>query len=374
MLLDEVSKLLVELRLPTALAITPDNLEAEKSKFLASSIYSPQFKYVKRPNQNEKIFSELKSLVRVSDVDPRISEFYIQLISDKKDADDLMDSIGQNEAFTVMSKRHYKVPTEKLFRNACLVLKRKVKKYQLAEDRGSKENLHFDQIKKAIEIVLAELGLTEWGVKESMNIAKNGLKTGTKGKTIFLDRNIEKTPFLVKKSIVHEVGTHVLRSHNGALSGVPALYNANVKSYLDIEEGLAMYNEEMMGVLDYQNLMKRALMVYGVYVGEKLSFRNLYEVLRGFTKPLDAFDVAYRLKRGLGDTNQPGIYSKDVSYFRGFRRVRQAIEKDQSLYAKLYAGKIDLKKVSWVDEGLIPSAQIVPTKELLEKALVKAGL
>ena len=40
---------------------------------------------------------------------------------------------------------------------------------------------------------------------------------------------------------------------------------------------------------------------------------------------------------GLGDTSKPGIYSKDVVYYRGFRRVRKRLAEDPTAFAKLYA-------------------------------------
>ncbi|OGC44127.1 hypothetical protein A3J98_02265 [candidate division WS6 bacterium RIFOXYC1_FULL_33_10] len=94
----------------------------------------------------------------------------------------------------------------------------------------------------------------------------------------------------------------------------------------------------------------------------------------GVLPPKSAFSVTYRVKRGLGDTSYPGIYCKDIVYFRGFRKVKKQLEKDKSLYEKLYAGKIDFKQCEWVDDGLIPKAGIVPSKELWKGIFKKAGI
>ena len=73
------------------------------------------------------------------------------------------------------------------------------------------------------------------------------------------------------------------------------------------------------------------------------------------------------VKRGLGDTSFPGIFAKDVIYFRGFRRVRKKLLDDVSLYKKLYAGKIGFQQVKWVDEGLIKMPTLLPKKEVFDK-------
>lgn len=374
MTLNEVSEILRGLRIPTSLTITPINLEEEKKKFFDSDTYNPQFKYFVRKNNNNNVLWELSKLEKVVGVDKRISDFYIQLISDKKMSSEYLKYTGNNEMFSKYTKEYFGMPSYKLFTNACLVLKGKNKGYNISEKIKGERVLSPTEVKQALENTLKELGLNDWIVKESINIPKNGIRTAPKDKKISFDKNIERSKSLLKKSIIHEIGTHVLRSYNGSLSGVPALYNTNVRSYLEIEEGLAMYNEESMGVLSLDSLRHRALMVYAIYVGENMSFRTLYNVLRGFCKPIEAFDITYRVKRGLSDTSKPGIYPKDMVYFKGFRKVRKRLEKNQSLYAKLYAGKIDLDMVKLVDDGIINKPSIVPSKEMFDSIFQKIGL
>ncbi len=199
------------------------------------------------------------------------------------------------------------------------------------------------------------------------------MKVGVKTKEKLMDGNIQKTALEIKKTIVHEVGTHVLRSYNGALSGFPALAKPNINEYLDVEEGLAMWNEEYMGYLKDKDLKERAGIVYAIYVGKDLTFRQLYNVMLGFYPRKTAFNLVYRVKRGLGDTSQPGIYAKDVVYFRGFRRIRKRLAGDIGLYAKLYAGKIGYKQVGWVDDGLIKEAKSFLLEKCLTLHLKKQG-
>ena len=374
--LDEVTELLQQLQIPLSLVFTPTNLKEEKKKFFNSDSYEPIFDYRVVKNRNEDIFRELANVKLISDVDPRISDFYINLIESKKLASDLMHSVGNNDLVTELSLKKYRAPSATLFRNSARVLRGKLDKYDVRInkkiDRGDK--LNYEQIEKVFNVAFETLGLDGWSVAASKNISKNGIKVGIKRKQILVDSNIIKSEFKLKKTLVHEVGTHVLRSINGFETGFPALGNANLSSYLDIEEGLATWNEESMGYLTDRWLKKKAGMVWAIYLGEDLSFRKVYDALSGTFLKYSSWDIAYRVKRGLGDTSYPGIYGKDVVYFRGFRKVKRILEKDPTMYEKLYAGKIDIKRTRWVEEGLLPKARVVPSKEMWQEIFKKAGI
>jgi hypothetical protein len=374
--LQEVTELLQELRIPISLVFTPINLKEEKKNFFESDTYEPYFEYRVVNNKNNKIFRRLSSLKRISDVDPRISDFYIKLIEDKKLASDLMHSVGNNELVTELSLRKYRAPSAKLFRNSARVLRGKLDKYDVKInnklDRG--EKLNYKQIEKVFDITFDMLGLEDWEIAPSKNINKNAIKIGIKGKKVYVDPNIKRSEYKIKKLLIHEIGTHVLRSYNGFKTGFPAFGNANVSSYLDIEEGLATWNEESMGYLTDKWLKIKAGMTWAIYLGERLSFRQLYNAISGNFLKYSSWDIVYRVKRGLGDTSYPGIYGKDVVYFRGFRKVKRLLEKDPTLYEKFYAGKIDYRRTKWVDEGLLPRPKVVPSKRLWEEIFKKAGL
>ena len=376
MKLVEVSNLLDGLKIPISLVFTPINLDVEKKKFFASDSYEPQFIYRVVKNKNNEIFKNLASLKEISDVDPRISDFYINLIQSKKDSSDLMHSVGDNELVTDLSYKKYSRPSGKLFRNSARVLRGKVDTYKIVDVKKTKSEdmLRYDDIKDVLYFVFEKLGLEGWSVEKSMNIAKNGAKVGIKRKQILLDPNIERSKFKLRKTIIHEVGTHVLRSVNGANSGFEALSKANLSSYLDVEEGLATWNESDMNLLTLKWLKKKAALTWAIYIGEELTFRELYNSLLGVLPKFSAFDTAYRVKRGLGDTSYSGIYAKDIVYFRGFKKVSRKLAEDPAIYEKLYAGKIDFNQCQWVDEGLIPKAQIVPSKEMWKDIFKECGI
>jgi len=376
MKVEEVTKLLGELKIPIALVFTPINLNSEKKKFFDSDTYEPQFQYRIVKNKNREIFRELSSVKEISDVDPRISNFYIELIDSKREASDLMHSVGNNEAVTDISVARYGKPSAKLFRNSARILRGKYGRYNLAKEDNEKdpEMLGYDRIVSVFDVVFKELGLEGWSVNKSLNIAKNGVKVGVKRKEVLVDGNISKSKFQLRKTLIHEVGTHALRSYYGLKSGFEAISKPNLASYLDIEEGLASWNENNMGLLPEKSLRNKAGLTWAIYIGEELSFRQLYNVLLGNFSKLGAFDIAYRVKRGLSDTSYPGIYAKDVVYFRGFRKVIKKLEEDPNLYQKLYSGKISFKQCEWVEEGLIPKASKIPTKNDWMEIFRKAGI
>jgi len=376
MSLAEVTSLLGSLRIPTALVFTPTNLESEKKKFFSSDTYNPVFEYRIVKNNNAEILKKLSKVKEIGDIDPRISDFYIQLIDSKREANDLMYAVGDNESITDISVHRYGKPGDQLFRNAARVLRGKMDSYNVVKSDSVKKNdlLHHDEIVRIFNTTFEELGLEGWSVNDSINIAKNGVKVGVKKKEILVDPNIERTKFKLRKTLVHEVGTHALRAYNGLRSGIDAFSNANLPEYLDVEEGLATWNENNMGLLTDKWLKKKAALTWAIYLGEDLSFRELYNVLLAVLPKYSAFDITYRVKRGLGDTHDRGIYSKDIAYFRGFRKVKKKLEENPRLYNQLYAGKITFKQCEWVEDGLLPAPTNVPTKEKWLEIFKKAGI
>ncbi len=376
MSLAEVTSLLGSLRIPTALVFTPTNLESEKKKFFSSDTYNPVFEYRIVKNNNAEILKKLSKVKEIGDIDPRISDFYIQLIDSKREANDLMYAVGDNESITDISVNRYGKPGDQLFRNAARVLRGKMDSYNVVKSDSVRKNdiLNHDEIVRIFNTTFEELGLEGWSVNDSINIAKNGVKVGVKKKEILVDPNIERTRFKLRKTLVHEVGTHALRAYNGLRCGIDALSNANLPEYLDIEEGLATWNESNMGLLTDKWLKKKAALTWAIYLGEDLSFRELYNVLLAVLPKYSAFDITYRVKRGLGDTHDRGIYSKDIAYFRGFRKVKKKLEENPRLYNQLYAGKITFKQCEWVEDGLLPAPTNVPTKEKWLDIFKKTGI
>lgn len=375
MTLGEVSELLGWMRTPTAMVFTPINLREERRKFFESNTYNPQFRYNIVKNSNDRIADTLKDVKSIIDVDPRLSEFYLELIKSKAQANELMYAVGDNKLVTTISKDRYKMPTAVMFRNAARVLRKKVSGYDLIDYKKAMEGdyLGYQEIADAFHAAFEILGLHDWTVSESKNIKGSSLKVGIKSREVFMSPGIKRKPVRLKKALVHEL-THILRSENGLATGYEALSKPTLPSYLDVEEGLTGYNEESMGLMTYRDLRNRAAKAWAVYVGENMTFRELYNACLAFVPSGLAWAITFSAKKGLGDTSKPGVYTRDAAYFRGFRRVRNRIKKDPTMYDKLYAGKINFSQVKWVEEGLIKKPKMILDKETVNRIYKEAGL
>jgi len=87
---------------------------------------------------------------------------------------------------------------------------------------------------------------------------------------------------------------------------------------------------------------------------EEMGFRELYERLLEVGGSSLAWGIALRVKRGLKDPSLPGVYGKDVVYFRGLRTVRNWLESGGDI-GQLYVGKVSVEHPvqQWLDAGLI---------------------
>lgn len=373
---DEVTEIMSQVVTPLSLYLVPTNLEEEKDNFFDSFDYSPQFKYRKVVNKNAQVFEKLNTVNEITDIDPEISKFIIKVIKHKKQAADLLGAIGSDEKFIRISHDRFGLPMYSLFRRACMVLRCNYNEFSLVEtnERLRKKVFEFEELVPIFEKTFEILGLDGWTVDKSKAIISSGFRTLVKTKRVVVDPGIKISAEKLRKTIIHEVATHALRGHNGFMTGYEVFGKPNLIEYLDDEEGLAVYNEEKYGVLKGFHLRKMAGYVYAVYLGQDFSFRDTFNAIRGIFPRKTAFDIVYRVKRGISDTSQGGCYSKDIVYFRGFLKVRKKLQNDAVSYRNMYAGKIPMDYLYLVEEGIIPKPKVVPSKELIEKIFDESGI
>lgn len=376
MSVEEVTDVLSELAIPWSLYLVPTNLESERKKFFSSSTYNPQFKYRKARKNNDSVFAKLSGLQEITGVDPEIAKYIFKTIECKKQAAKILELIGTDEAFARVSTERFGVPSYRLFRKACKILRGYYKGYDVVKrDKKLKaKKLRYDDLVEIFNKAFDIFGLEGWSVGKSKSIMSSGVRTAVKTKRVMLDPEIETSAERIRKTIIHEVGTHSLRGYNGYETGYDVFGKPNITSYLDDEEGLALYNEEKYGVLRKKDLKRRAAMVYAVYLSQKFSFRDVFNSLRAVYPRKSAFNVTLRVKRGMSDTTKPGGFNKDIVYFRGFLNLRKKLEGDKLSYRYLYAGKIPFDYIYLVEEGIIPKPKVYPTDDLIKKLLKKAGL
>jgi hypothetical protein len=190
-----------------------------------------------------------------------------------------------------------------------------------------------------------------WEIVEKDMIANAAVKI--ESKKLYIKKNSRFSSNSLKRIIVHEIGTHVMRAENGLCQPYRFL-GRGIPGYLNTEEGLAVYNEENSGCLNNFVLKVYAGRVIAIDMALRCSFRETYEELtKHFTKNT-AWRITLRAKRGLSDTSLPGAFTKDLAYLQGYYDVKKFLANRGNIN-DLYYGKIGTKHVMQVKRlpGLI---------------------
>ncbi|MDO1447732.1 flavohemoglobin expression-modulating QEGLA motif protein [Rhodocytophaga aerolata] len=148
----------------------------------------------------------------------------------------------------------------------------------------------------------------------------------------------------VEALIQHEVGTHILTYYNGKAQPLQQLY-CGVPGYEELQEGLAVLSEYLVGGLTHARLRLLAARVIAVSdMIDGASFQQVFSQLTeqyGFA-PLSAFNVAMRVFRGGGLT-------KDAVYLRGLVSLLVYLREGNEL-EPLLLGKIRQDYIPIVQE------------------------
>lgn len=148
----------------------------------------------------------------------------------------------------------------------------------------------------------------------------------------------------VEALIQHEIGTHVLTFHNGSRQPM-TLMRYGLADYDELQEGLAVLSEYLVGGLDTERLRLLAeRVVTGANRLEGMPFAQAYSVLveEYQCKPVVAFETVTRIY-------QSGGFIKDIIYLRGFVRLLDYLAQGNAL-TPLLAGKIAIKHIPVVQE------------------------
>ncbi len=165
----------------------------------------------------------------------------------------------------------------------------------------------------------------------------------SKGK-LYIGKHVTIAEGRVEALIQHEVGTHILTYYNGKAQPLKLLYSG-VSGYEELQEGLAVLSEYLVGGLNADRLRKlaaRVVAVKSMIRGE--SFINTFKLLveqHAFT-PYTAFNIAMRVFRGGGLT-------KDAVYLRGLVKLLEYLKAGKPL-EPLYIGKITEEYLSIMQE------------------------
>jgi uncharacterized protein (TIGR02421 family) len=312
-------------------SINPVNLEEEKDRFFSQPGYNPQFMYHPVRVDSEQIRRLLASIEcdssPVGTILNQTRDRYIQEIR-------LIESRGRSE-FTDISMDLHGEPDAELVKQATMLVSKK--------SRAEHPSFNTSQIVRKLELAFVKYGF-HWKVEPVEMIANAAVKLRTK--TLLVRKDSRFSRKFLKRIVVHEIGTHITRADNGEYQPY-TFFSRGLPGYLMTEEGLAVFNEEQNGCLDHNVLRTYAGRVLAIGHAMKYPFRETYEMLRkDFTKN-DAWRLTVRAKRGLSDTSQPGAFTKDIAYLKGYMRVKAYAESGGDM-TMLYYGKLGLEHIEAV--------------------------
>ena len=141
--------------------------------------------------------------------------------------------------------------------------------------------------------------------------------------------------------VAHEIETHILTAENGK-NQIYGLFNRGFGNFLETQEGLAIWNQEQVSVGETEKNYRSALLVFVVDFAGHHGFAETYDYCLKLGMDEDrALQTTLKVKRGLGDTSKPGMFSKDALYFSGYLQVKDFVANGGAL-KDLYYGKYNL--------------------------------
>jgi len=219
-----------------------------------------------------------------------------------------------------------------------------------------------EEIKRYFEEALIEMGLQEeWAIeideeRRSMAVSlakkkvfippEEQLKLKTEDKKMTLRR--------IRGLIVHELGTHALRNHNGSRSMLQLL-SIGLDRYEVGEEGLATYREqqESEDKADYAGFDNyfAASLAKGLDGGRERNFAQVFAILRdyysvcGKVDDKEAKELAWnrcvRIFRGTTGDVPGAFFTKDIIYRKGNIATYSLMNKEGSEKIDFNVGKFD---------------------------------
>lgn len=145
--------------------------------------------------------------------------------------------------------------------------------------------------------------------------------------------------------IFHEVGTHAIRRINYEQQPwFKKKTTYGFSEYLVTEEGLAVLHALIPHRM--KSLYIGAIRYLAVNWGQQYSFAETWQRLGPYVQdPERRWLIAYRAKRGMTDTSQPGGFTKDLTYLQGPIEVWQWLRAHTYDLQPLYFGKLAYQDV-----------------------------
>lgn len=325
----------------------PLNSREERKKFFKAiaddTKYNPQFRYEQR-EYDDNVILELKKLKKEIKVRNDLYGFK-KLLKDK--IDEKINTIllykywGHEKCFPY---------NEKVMGKPNFLLLLKAKKFCRNFKREKVRFTRISSRKLGNELKKEVKRLTRLKVRVEYPQLANKLNISPIDRVIRINPSERYTTLDLRRLSVHEIGTHFLRYYN-AKKYATYLLQSGTAGYSHSEEGLAVYTEELKGVLSKAQMYIYAGRVIATYYTSKMDFYDLYNLLKEYGyKDRDAFTIAFRAKRNICDTSIKGGYTRDFIYFHGYYEIKKYAKKND--IKALYLGKFSLKDVKYIKKYL----------------------
>lgn len=147
----------------------------------------------------------------------------------------------------------------------------------------------------------------------------------------------------LKRLAEHEIGSHIIRNMSGKDKGY--LFEHGFAGYIELEEGLAIFNEVNAGYPE--GLVRTYLRLVASNLCVDNTFEDMYKKMCTQFPNIDEkqiYDICFRIKRGLGDFNDYGGYTKDRLYLTGYLKLPELVGRSRKKVEKiLHDGKTNFK-------------------------------
>lgn len=347
----------IDRRLEELLSLKEDVIELEKNEVV---------KKIYRTKINESV-ATLRMLQATKDKDDKKFSRYADFIYGKPDEDNssyILDSVERDISKHYDSENILLKEAAERLRLFLENVNTEVKEGGVTRDvlpSGQEIEGELKDAKEAVTVLkeaLSELGIDDWTVVVDSEKGISNFSVSQEDKIIHVpsDEQLQRRAISKKKMaglVAHEVGTHILRRHNGERSKLKLL-GLGLDRYIKGEEGVSTYAEQQVtGATEFAGVARYFSIVVAKGVdGQSRDFRKTFEIMKDYrlltqdskNSADKAAESAYNdcVKTFRGTTGQtPGaIYPKDMAYF-GNRDIWALVSKNSDAVLNFSIGKYD---------------------------------
>jgi hypothetical protein len=322
-------------------ALRPRNIDSEQKRFFSQAGYEPRFEYPEAPEGLEDMRTSLLTL--------ELDGSSLGILLDMKKQEllrklTLLEAIGDDDAFPSAARDLWGEPPQEIIDLAKNHLRDLGKPQTYKKPFSDLDAM--ERFKTALEVH----GLSHWEVKLKQGVIARC--TIGKHNRLLIKKGEMFSAMDVEKLVAHEIETHIFCSENGKLQPYQ-IFQRGFSNYLKTQEGLAVYNQ----VLATGDKSRNATVgILAVEWGKAIGFSELFNRLLDHLDRGEAWRMAVKVKRGLGDTGKPGAFYKNALYFWGWKEVESYLDQGGD-YEDLYMGKIALEHLELIKklDGLVKS-------------------